>query len=333
MKVIDLQQRTSKWHQWRNSGVSASEAIVVLGLCPHKTPYRLYTEKKGLTLPDNLDANPFVQRGIRLEIAARRSFEKRHDTLLLPVCAESEEFPFLRASFDGLDDDGIPTELKVPMEVNFREAQQLGVDSKVYKRYYYQVQQQILVADTDRGYLSFYLDGKEPPLDFLIERDEQVIDGLVFKAREFFECLEKNQPPPTNPNRDIYIPDAHDSDNWQTLAADYRRLEEMIEDYKAKIAPLLEEQSSIEKALMDLMGNFAQAESAGLRVSRYLQQGSIDYKAALISASPFVDPAFLETFRKKPSERSRITLKGEEKATVPFSMDVIMSSKGSDFWF
>ncbi len=333
MKVIDLQQRTPKWHQWRNSGVSASEAIVVLGQCPYKTPYRLYTEKKGLTLPDNQDANPFVQRGIRLEMAARQSFEKRHDTLLLPVCAESEEFPFLRASFDGLDDDGIPTELKVPMEVNFREAQQLGVDSKVYKRYYYQVQQQILVADTDRGYLSFYLDGKEPPLDFLIERDEQVVDGLVFKAREFFECLEKNQPPVTDLDRDIYIPDGLDSDKWNRLAVDYRRLAEMIEDYKAKIAPLLEEQSSIEKALMELMGDFAQAESAGLRVSRYLQQGSVDYKAALISASPFVDPAFLETFRKKPSERSRITLKGEEKATVPFSMDVIMSSKGSDFWF
>jgi len=130
MKVVNLQQRTPEWHQWRNLGVSASEAIIVLGQCPLKTIYRLYNEKKGITLPDNLDSNPFVQRGIRLEATARRSFEDRHNTIVLPLCAESEDHPFLRASFDGLNDDGIPVELKVPMEVNFRDAQQNGTKSK-----------------------------------------------------------------------------------------------------------------------------------------------------------------------------------------------------------
>jgi putative phage-type endonuclease len=95
MKIISLQQRTPEWHKWRSTGVSASEAIVVLGQCPLKTIYRLFTEKKGITLPDNLDANPFVQRGIRLEATARKSFEDRHNTLVLPLCAESEDFPFL----------------------------------------------------------------------------------------------------------------------------------------------------------------------------------------------------------------------------------------------
>ena len=205
MKIVDFPQRTPEWRQWRTSGISASEAIIVLGKCPLRTIYRLYTEKKGLTLPDNLDANPFVQRGIRLESTARSSFGNRHNTLLLPVCAESEAFPFLRASFDGLSDDGIPTELKVPMEVNFRDAQQNGVNSKIYKRYYYQVQQQIAVAESDRGYLSLYFNEHAPPLDFLIERDDQVIDELIFKAQVFVECLNKNRPPETDPERDIYL--------------------------------------------------------------------------------------------------------------------------------
>lgn len=333
MKIVDFPQRTPEWHEWRTSGVSASEAIVVLGKCPSRTIYRLYTEKKGLTLPDNLDANPFVQRGIRLESTARSSFENRHNTLLLPVCAESEAFPFLRASFDGLNDDGIPTELKVPMEVNFRDAQQNGVDSKIYRRYYYQVQQQIAVAETDRGYLSLYLDNKEPPLDFLIERDDQVIEELIFKARVFVECLKKNQPPATDPDRDIYIPPSQALEQWQLLAADYRRTEEMIEEFKAQIGPLLQQQADIEKGFLNLMGEFAQAESAGLRISRYLQQGNIDYKAALLALNPDVDPSFLEAFRKKSSERTRITLKDEQKATVPFSMDEIMSAISGDYWF
>ena len=334
MKIVGFPQRTPEWHQWRSSGVSASEAIVVLGKCPLRTIYRLYTEKKGLTLPDNLDANPFVQRGIRLESTARSSFENRHDTLLLPVCAESEEFPFLRASFDGLSDDGIPTELKVPMEVNFRDAQQNGVNSKVYKRYYYQVQQQIAVAETDRGYLSLYFNEKEPPLDFLIGRDNQVIQELIFKANVFVDGLNRNKPPATDPTRDIYIPPGNELLQWQALAADYHRNDEVIDEFKIKIAPLLQQQTEIEKGFIALMGDFAQAESAGLRISRYLAQGNIDYKAALLALHPDVDPAFLETFRKKSSERSRITLKGEEKATVPFSMDEIMAVKQlSDFWF
>ncbi len=333
MKVINLQQRAPEWHKWRSTGVSASEAIVVLGQCSLKTIYRLYTEKKGITIPDNLDANPFVQRGIRLEDTARKSFENRHDTLVLPLCAESEEFPFLRASFDGIDDDGIPVELKVPMEVNFRDAQQNGIESKVYKRYYYQVQHQIMVAGTDKGFLSLYLNHKEPPLDFLIQRDDALIKKLIFDAQIFVDCLNKNKPPKIDPERDIYIPSGQELDKWNALAANYHSIEEMIEEFKIKIEPFQKEQADIGKEFLKLIGDFAQAESAGLRISRYLAQGSIDYKAALLALHPDVDPSFLETFRKDSSERTRITLKDEEKAQVPFSMAAIMSSTDGDFWF
>lgn len=40
----------------------------------YKTVWRLWAEKKGLVLPDNLDANPNVQRGVRLEPKARKAF-------------------------------------------------------------------------------------------------------------------------------------------------------------------------------------------------------------------------------------------------------------------
>ena len=332
MKIISLQQRTPEWHKWRSTGVSASEAIVVLGHCPLKTVYRLYTEKKGITLPDNLDDNPFVQRGIRLEATARKSFENRHDTLVLPLCAESEDFPFLRASFDGINDDGIPVELKVPMEINFRDAQQNGVESKIYKRYYFQVQHQMLVAGTDKAYLSLYLNHK-PPLDFLIQRDDALIKQLIFDAQIFVDCLNKNKPPVINPERDIYIPSGPELDKWNALAANYHAIEQMVEEFQTKIGPLEKEQAAIGKEFLQLIGDFAQAESAGLRISRYMQQGAIDYKAALLALHPDVDPAFLETFRKSSSERSRITLKDEDKAQVPFSMDEIMSTTDGDFWF
>ena len=182
--------------------------------------------------------------------------------------------------------------------------------------------------------MSLYFNHKEPPLDFLIRRDDAVINNLVFEARKFVDCLNKNKPPVINPERDIFIPSGQDLDNWNALAANYHAIEEMIEEFKTKLEPLQKEQSDIGKEFLNLIGDFAQAESAGLRISRYSQQGSIDYKAALLALHPDVDPAFLETFRKDSSERTRITLKGEDKAQVPFSMDAIMSSTyNGDFWF
>ena len=45
MKVIDLSQRTPAWHQWRIAGVTASEAPIIMGRSPYKTPWRLWAEK------------------------------------------------------------------------------------------------------------------------------------------------------------------------------------------------------------------------------------------------------------------------------------------------
>ena len=87
MKIIDLKQRTPQWHAWRNAGVTASEAPVLMG-SPYKTPWRLWAEKRGLVLQEDLSGNPHVQRGLREEPIARRRFEDRHGVMLLPICAQ-----------------------------------------------------------------------------------------------------------------------------------------------------------------------------------------------------------------------------------------------------
>ncbi|PPD43769.1 MAG: endonuclease [Methylobacter sp.] len=332
MKIINVSQRSPEWHHWRNSGVSASEADVVLGNSPYMTRFRLFAEKTGLILPDNLDRNPHVRRGVRIEPLARKSFEHRHGTLLLPLCGQSDEYPFLRASFDGIDDDGIPVEFKAPTERNFLDAKQNGRSSAVYQRYYSQVQQQIQVAGADKGWLSLYLNGSET-IDFEIQRDDALIQTLVFEARQFIGCLANNLPPKKDPERDLFMPSGQDKVQWNALALAYHLLEDRIDGYKAKMAPLLKEQVTLEKQFLDLMGDYAEAETGGLRLSRYRQQGSIDYKAALQALVPDVDPLFLESFRRDSSERTRLTLKNEQTAQVPFSMESLLSANPHDGWF
>lgn len=332
MKVVDLKQRTPEWHAWRNAGVTASEAPILLG-SPYKTPWRLWAEKCGLVLPEDLSGNPHVQRGIREEPLARRRFEDRHGVMLLPICGESSIEPVLRASFDGLTDDGRPVELKAPTEDNFREAVAREGESMLYRRYYPQVQAQIFVAEADQGMLSLHYG--EAFMDLPVPRDERCIEQIVERARAFWECMVTGKEPPLDPARDLYLPSGSEQDAWLRLAAEYRQLNEKLSGYASEAKSVEKNLAALEKQFLALMGEFTLAESSGLRVSRFLQQGAIDYKAAFKALSPDLPEMELEAYRRKPAERVRITVRQEDggRTEVPFEPEVLKQAAGSDFWF
>lgn len=314
MKVIDLAQRTPEWHRWRKSGVTASDACVLIG-SPYKTPWKLWCEKRGLLLEEDLSGNPHVQRGIREEPIARRRYEERHGELLLPVCAESSELPILRASFDGLTNDGRPVEIKAPYEKGFVDALKLGTQSALYQRYYAQVQAQIFVAEADGGVLSMICG--EDHLDLPIPRDNAMISTIVERAKLFWHSIETGNEPPLDPDRDTFQPKGEDERQWVRLAQEYRRFENRKQALSSELKSLEGPLAKVEERLLDLMGDFLVADAGGLRVSRYVQQGSIDYKSALQALQPHMAEDELTAFRRKPSERIRWTLKNQEEEAAP----------------
>ncbi len=48
MRITDVIQRTPQWQHWRARGVTASEAAIILGHSPYKTPWRLWAERTGI---------------------------------------------------------------------------------------------------------------------------------------------------------------------------------------------------------------------------------------------------------------------------------------------
>ncbi len=62
----------------------------------------------------------------------------------------------LRASFDGIADDGTPVELKVPAERTFAEVAAKKTEAPAFRLYWPQVQHQLYVAGADQGWLVFY---------------------------------------------------------------------------------------------------------------------------------------------------------------------------------
>ena len=336
MKITDVIQRTPPWERWRAQGVTASEAAIILGRSPYKTPWRLWAERTGIAREADLSANPHVRRGNALEDEARRAFEERHDTLLLPLCGESEEHPVLRASFDGIADDGSPVELKVPAERTFAEVAAKKTEAPAFQLYWPQVQHQLCVAGAERGWLVFY-GGPQRLLEFPVARDEAFLNAeLVPACLAFWEAVAKRKEPPRDPARDLYVPVGEELDHWSVLAGEYRDLLREKAGLDARLKESKEDLDRVEVALIGMMGGFLAAEAAGVKVTRYLQSGAIDYGKALKALLPELDAAALETYRRKASERVRITPLDEETATIAFdgkAVDAAWQQAASESFF
>jgi len=271
-----------------------------------------------------------------LEDEARQAFEERHGTMLLPLCGESEEHPILRASFDGIADDGSPVELKVPAERTFAEVSAKKTEATAFRLYWPQVQHQLYVAGAKRGWLVFF-DGVERLLEFPVERDEAFLgQELVPACLQFWEVIAKRKEPPRDPARDLYVPTEEKLDQWSVLAGEYR---DLLRE-KAHMDAVLKERKAdlnrVETALLAMMGGFLAAEAAGLKVTRFLQNGAIDYGKALKALLPELVPSELETYRREASERVRVTALDEETATIPFdgnAVDAAWQQAASESFF
>jgi hypothetical protein len=85
-----------------------------------------------------------------------------------------------------------------------------------------------------------------------------------------------------------------------------------------------------------MMGGFLAAEAAGLKVTRFLQNGAIDYGKALKALIPDLDAAALEEYRRKASVRVRVTAQDEKTATIPFdgqAVDAAWQQAASESFF
>jgi len=304
MRAVNVVPRTPAWHAWRNQGITATDACVLMGSEPDRTIWQLCAEKVGLISPPDLSRNPLVRNGIEKEPLARRRYEAAHHTMLLPVCAESDEHPVLRASFDGVDDDGTPVEIKCPSEPVFEEARATREQSAAYRRYYPQVQQQIYVAGSQRGALTLYFEDELVTLE--IPRDDRHIAELTSKALALWDAIERRIEPAKDPARDVFVPAAAALEVWSGIAQQYRDLEIQHVLRQAELDKIDERQKALQGELLGLMGSFAQGAAAGIRVTRYLQRGNVDYGKLLKEQAPQIGPDVLERYRRSASERVRV---------------------------
>ena len=124
-RIERLQQNTAEWHRWRQQGLGASDAPVIMGEAAFKTPRMLWSIKTGRMQEDA--AGPAARRGRELERLARRTYEQEVGIQMEPLCLVHDQLEWMRASLDGLSFDGSTVlEIKCPMNVRDQTAARQG---------------------------------------------------------------------------------------------------------------------------------------------------------------------------------------------------------------
>ena len=102
--IVELEQGTPEWIEWRHRGIGASDAPIIMGENPWKSSEELLHEKHGPARDSN--KNEAMTRGALLEPQARRFYIARTGNEVKPACLQSRQHPWLRASVDGISSSG-----------------------------------------------------------------------------------------------------------------------------------------------------------------------------------------------------------------------------------
>lgn len=202
MKIIKIEQGTPEWLLWRKGAdlpdgfaITATAAAAIAGTSAFMTAYQLWKEMTGRAQPQPV--NRFMMAGTRNEPRARTLYEAHIQEPYSAECIESEIYPWVRASLDGLAMFYDRTaEIKCPGEKSHLEA----VAGIIKPGYIDQMQWQMLATDgsvTECDFVSYfkYPDGREEIIVISVKADPLRQKELLIMAERFRQSLINDIPP------------------------------------------------------------------------------------------------------------------------------------------
>lgn len=286
------------WLEHRKRGIGGSDApVIFLGSNhPFQTPRELWEIKLGLT--DGPDETPIMTRGKVLEPIAANIYAEQTGRKIRRVnfLLQHPEYPWMLGNIDRkISRSARPgkgpgiLEIKCPGIKVFSQCKWEGVPD------YWQIQMQHYLAVSGLRWGSFQIFNAEAwdSIHFDIDRDDELIELILERNREFWSHVENRTPPREEPmaeleplpaNPDVVI---MDSDGWLRAVDDLREASGILKEAKA-----LEENAKERLKNLMSVSNACVAQSPGFRAYRKPQAGkkSFDYKA-LLAAHPEIDPS------------------------------------------
>lgn len=193
-EIIDLEQGSQKWHQFRSNHIGGSDAPIIMGLSPWSNPYDLWCFKMGFKEPQPMTDR--MKRGQDLEPEVRSWYENKTEDKFDPIVLESKIHPFMSASLDGLsyDNPRCMIEIKCPNE----DTHELACAGIIKDYYMCQIQHCLFVSNCEVCvYISYRPGGTQTYTDINIFRNEKMIKKIIQEENKFWDCMTNMTEPET----------------------------------------------------------------------------------------------------------------------------------------
>ena len=199
-KVVGKVKEMTKeqWLQQRRFSVGGSEIAAALGLSRWRTPFDVWAEKTGhVTKKDEpTDAMRF---GTLLEPVIRSEFARRNglEVCECPFILAHKDYPFMTCNLDGYVKlpDGSCAVLEIKTANAFASEDWANMGAPL--EYIMQVQYYLSITNMKVAYLAALIGGSDYR-QIIIERDDDIIEVIIQKLKEFWNMVETNTPPPVN---------------------------------------------------------------------------------------------------------------------------------------
>ena len=284
--IVALPQGSPEWRAYRQSRRNASESAAVLGLSPWITPYQLWLTKTGRFEPPVTQA---MQRGTDLEPVARAAYEAETGLVMQPLVLEAGAYS---ASLDGMTLEGdLIVEIKCPLRGTRSALWQYVCQGQVPEHYTVQVQHQMMVSGAATAHL-WVFDGQQGMLH-AIGRDAALMERIRDAWDAFQQYLDCDTPPPLSEADTRQRSD----EAWCRAAQAFAQSKQRADEAAAALETA--------RAQLITLAQHPREQGAGVTVTRYWKQGSVDYKRI-----PELKTVDLDLFRRRASEEVRITVAG-----------------------
>ena len=183
-RIIEIDQGSAEWLEWRRSGIGASDAPTIMRQNPWKTVEQLRHEKQNPKFENR--ANAAMQRGTLLEPSARRDYCSRYNIDMQPSCIESVTIPWMKGSLDGINiDKNRVIEIKCGQS-SFKYTRRTN---SVPDYYYGQLQHILSITGYESIDYWSYLPLTSPIL-INVARDERYIETLIDSEEAFWNSIQ-----------------------------------------------------------------------------------------------------------------------------------------------
>ena len=277
MNIIELEQGSQPWLDWRMTRRMASETPAVTRRSPYQSWDGLRKVKRG----ERTFQTAAMAHGHAHEHDARLWVAAETGLLFVPAIVEDGEYA---ASLDGIEGNSI-AEIKCPFKGRESDTWQLAERGLIRPDYDDQIVHQMAVSGASTCYFTVF--DAESQHGIVIERsaDPDLWKKLQAQWDEFWPWHLTDDPDPAINLRT--------DEQWRHEAAYFTAAKRQADSF-ARIAEFHREH------LIALAGDDS-AVGAGVKVTRFEKKGGIDYKAATNGID-------VEQFRKPATVETRITL-------------------------